>query len=159
MPNTPAMVGAGFTALCEETTLSETSFAWAKALFQTLGETAVLPERLFDAVVALTAAAQPMCLSFRGHGGRGRGAGHSTRACLPGGRAGGAGLGQDGAGYGQAHRPAQGHGVLAGGTTIDAVASLERDGFRSAVIDAMLACAEKSRRMAEPRKRSSKEPV
>ena len=36
------------------------------------------------------------------------------------------------------------------GTTIDAVASLEQDGFRSAVIRAMTACAEKSRSMAQP---------
>jgi pyrroline-5-carboxylate reductase len=31
------------------------------------------------------------------------------------------------------------------GTTIEAVAALEKDGFRSAVIDAMRACMEKSR--------------
>jgi len=35
-----------------------------------------------------------------------------------------------------------------GGTTIEAVASLEKDGFRGAVIDAVRACAKKSRELA-----------
>jgi pyrroline-5-carboxylate reductase len=34
-----------------------------------------------------------------------------------------------------------------GGTTIEAVKTLEEEGFRSAVIKAMEACAEKSRKM------------
>ena len=38
------------------------------------------------------------------------------------------------------------------GTTIEAVASLEKSGFRGAVMDAMAACADKSRRMANPDK-------
>ena len=42
-----------------------------------------------------------------------------------------------------------------GGTTIEAVASLERDGFRSAVIDAMVACADKSKAMGQPKKPKS----
>ena len=37
------------------------------------------------------------------------------------------------------------------GTTIEAVAALERGGFRSAVIDAMTACAEKSKQMSQPK--------
>ena len=52
MPNTPALVGAGFTALCEENSFSKASLGWAKELFSTLGVVQVLPERLFDAVVA-----------------------------------------------------------------------------------------------------------
>ncbi|MCE5342336.1 MAG: pyrroline-5-carboxylate reductase, partial [Eubacteriales bacterium] len=42
-----------------------------------------------------------------------------------------------------------------GGTTIEAVASLERDGFRSAVIEAMLACARKSHQMSSETKPKS----
>ena len=36
-----------------------------------------------------------------------------------------------------------------GGTTIEAVAELERKGFRAAIIDAMAACARRSREMSE----------
>ena len=36
-----------------------------------------------------------------------------------------------------------------GGTTIEAVAALERCGFRNAILEAMKACAEKSREMSK----------
>ena len=36
-----------------------------------------------------------------------------------------------------------------GGTTIEAVEELERKGFRSAIMDAMKACADKSREMSK----------
>ena len=36
-----------------------------------------------------------------------------------------------------------------GGTTIEAVAELEKSGFRSAVMEAMKACAEKNRQMSQ----------
>lgn len=54
MPNTPALVGAGYTAICEEHTFNKAALAWAKELFSTLGMVQVLPERLFDAVVAVS---------------------------------------------------------------------------------------------------------
>ncbi len=54
MPNTPALVGEGYTALCEETTLSDQWLAWAKQLFDCLGKSDVVPERLFDAVIAVS---------------------------------------------------------------------------------------------------------
>lgn len=54
MPNTPALVGEGYTALCEETTLSGEWLNWAKQLFDCLGESTLVPERLFDAVIAVT---------------------------------------------------------------------------------------------------------
>lgn len=54
MPNTPALVGEGYTALCEETTLSADWHEWAKKLFDCLGESAMVPERLFDSVIAVT---------------------------------------------------------------------------------------------------------
>jgi len=54
MPNTPALVGEGYTALCEETTFSKEWLDWAKQLFDCLGTSAVVPERLFDAVIAVS---------------------------------------------------------------------------------------------------------
>lgn len=54
MPNTPALVGEGYTALCQETTLTNEWMDWAKQLFDCLGTSAVVPERLFDAVIAVS---------------------------------------------------------------------------------------------------------
>ena len=36
-----------------------------------------------------------------------------------------------------------------GGTTIEAVSSLEKNGFRASIIEAMKACADKSRKMSK----------
>ena len=149
MPNTPAMVGAGFTALCEQTTLTDESFAWAIKMFETLGEVAVLPETMFDAVIALTGSSpayvfvfieamadaavklgMPRALAYRAAAQAVMG---SAKMVLE-----------------TEEHPAKLKDMVCspGGTTIEAVASLERDGFRSAVIDAMVACADKSRAMA-----------
>ncbi len=54
MPNTPALVGEGYTALCEETTLNKEWLEWAQRLFDCLGTSALVPERLFDAVIAVS---------------------------------------------------------------------------------------------------------
>lgn len=54
MPNTPALVGEGYTALCAETTLTKEWMDWAQRLFDCLGTSAVVPERLFDAVIAVS---------------------------------------------------------------------------------------------------------
>ena len=53
MPNTPALVGEGMTALCDNTTFSKEDFNYAKGIFDSVGKTKVLPERLFDGVVGI----------------------------------------------------------------------------------------------------------
>ena len=54
MPNTPALVGEGMTALCDESTFSKEDFEFVKGIFDSIGKTRILPERLFDGVVALS---------------------------------------------------------------------------------------------------------
>ena len=54
MPNTPALVGEGMTALCDDTTFSQEDFEYAKGIFDAIGKTRVLPERLFDGVIAIS---------------------------------------------------------------------------------------------------------
>ena len=54
MPNTPALVGEGMTAICDNTTFSKEDFNYAKGIFDSVGKTKVLPERLFDGVVAVS---------------------------------------------------------------------------------------------------------
>ena len=156
MPNTPAMVGEGFTALCEQTTMTPESFAWAKALFETLGETAVLPETQFDAVVALTGSSPAYVFMFieamaDAAVALGLPRALSYRAAAQ------AVLGSAKMVLETGDHPGKLKDMVCspGGTTIEAVASLEKDGFRSAVIQAMRACADKSRRMGETNKPKS----
>lgn len=149
MPNTPAMVGEGYTALCKENTFDAESLAWAERLFGTLGQTQVFPENLFDAVIAVSGSSPAYAYLFLEAMADG-----AVKLGIP--RA-------------QAYRAAA-QAVLGaakmvletgehpgklkddvcspGGTTIAAVHALEQSGFRGSVMDAMEACAQKSRQMA-----------
>ncbi len=54
MPNTPALVGAGVSAVClDDTRLSETQKRQVQELFTAVGAVHVLPEALFDAFTAV----------------------------------------------------------------------------------------------------------
>ena len=153
MPNTPAMVGAGFTALCEQTTLDREAFAWASQLFDTLGEVAVLPESLFDAVIAVTGSSPAYVFMFieamaDGAVKLGMPRALAYRAAAQ------AVMGSAKMVLDTDEHPAKLKDMVCSpaGTTIEAVASLERSGFRSAVIDAMAACAQRSHAMSQPNK-------
>ncbi|NYF79957.1 pyrroline-5-carboxylate reductase [Granulicella arctica] len=54
MPNTPAMIGAGITALCGGRFVSEQQMAIAQRIFQTVGRTVVVDEKHMDAVTGLS---------------------------------------------------------------------------------------------------------
>jgi len=54
MPNTPALVGAGATALSPGEHATEADLAQAKALFDAIGMTVVVDEPLLDAVTGLS---------------------------------------------------------------------------------------------------------
>lgn len=55
MPNTPCAVGAGMTGLCAGRFATAAHLETARALFQAVGRTAVVDERLMDAVTGLSA--------------------------------------------------------------------------------------------------------
>lgn len=149
MPNTPALVGEGMTAICKETTFSEEDFYYAKGIFDSVGKTKVLPERLFDGVVAVSGSSPAyvyMLIEAM--------ADAAVREGIPRVFA-----------YEMAAQSVLGSALMVlssgthpaalkdavcspGGTTIEAVEELERHGFRAAVMDAMKACADKSREMS-----------
>jgi pyrroline-5-carboxylate reductase len=52
--NTPVLTGEGMTVLCEETSFSPDGMKWAEELFAALGTVRTLPERLLNAVVAVS---------------------------------------------------------------------------------------------------------
>jgi len=54
MPNTPAMVGAGATAICRGSFVSDEQLALAKNIFDTVGRTVVVDEKHMDAVTGLS---------------------------------------------------------------------------------------------------------
>lgn len=149
MPNTPALVGEGMTALCDESTFSKEDFDFVKGVFDAIGKTRILPERLFDGVVALSGSSPAyvyMMIEAM--------ADAAVREGIPRVHA-----------YEMAAQSVLGSALMVmstgthpaalkdavcspGGTTIEAVAELERKGFRSAIMDAMKVCADKSREMS-----------
>jgi len=149
MPNTPAMVGEGMTALCDDSTFTKDDFAFAKGIFDAVGRTVVLPEHLFDGVIAISGSSPAyvyMMIEAMADAG--------VKEGLPRSRA-----------YEMAAQSVLGSALMVlssgthpaglkdavcspGGTTIEAVEELERKGFRAAIMDAMRVCAEKSRQMS-----------
>ena len=150
MPNTPAMVGEGMTALCDDSNFSKEDFDFAKGIFDAVGRTIVLPERLFDGVIAISGSSPAyvfMMIEAMADAGVREGL---PRACA----------------YEMASQAVLGSALMVlssgthpaslkdavcspGGTTIEAVKELERKGFRGAIMDAMKACADKSREMSK----------
>lgn len=149
MPNTPAMVGEGMTAICDESTAKENDFDFVKGIFDALGKTVILPETLFDAATALSGSGPAYVYMFI--------EAMADAAVLE-------GIPRKKA-YEMAAQTVLGSALMVlstgnhpgelkdavcspGGTTIEAVASLEKNGLRSAVIDAIRVCADKSRKMS-----------
>lgn len=148
MPNTPALVGAGYTALCAETTLTPEELLWAKELFSAVGQVELVPERLFDAVIAVSGSSPAyifMLIEAMADGAVRLGMSRSMAIEA----AAQAVLGSAKMVLDTHQHPAvlKDQVCSPGGTTIEAVQALEQSGFRGAVMEAMNACAEKSRLM------------
>ena len=149
MPNTPALVGEGMTALCDESTFSREDFDFVKGIFDSIGKTRILPERLFDGVGALSGSSPAYVYVMIEAM-----ADAAVREGIPRVHA-----------YEMAAQSVLGSALMVlstgthpaalkdavcspGGTTIEALEELERKGFRAAIMDAMKACADKSREMS-----------
>jgi pyrroline-5-carboxylate reductase len=149
VPNTPALVRQGLTGLAWGEGIPAEQQLWVRQLFAQVGEVLDLPECQLDAFLALTssgpayvalvaeamadgavAAGLPRALALR--------LAHRTLA-------GTAALLQE-----QELHPAQLKDMVAspGGTTIAGLRQLERAGVRSALIEAVVAAAERSRQLA-----------
>ena len=150
MPNTPAMVGEGMTAMCEDATFSEEDFEFAKGIFNSVGRTVVVPERLFDGVIAISGSSPAyvyMMIEAMADAGVKEGLYRNTAYELAAQAVLGSALMVLQSGT---HPAALKDAVCSpGGTTIEAVEELERKGFRAAIMDAMKVCAQKSRDMTK----------
>ncbi|NLV58105.1 MAG: pyrroline-5-carboxylate reductase [Clostridiales bacterium] len=150
MPNTPAMVGEGYSALCQENTFDEGALSWAKQLFSTLGKVQEFPEKLFDAVIALTGSSPAYAYLFIEAMADG-----AVKLGMPRAEAyRGAAQAMLGAAKmvletGEHPGKLKDDVCSPGGTTIEAVYALEQCGFRGIVMNALEACARKSAKMAQ----------
>ena len=150
MPNTPAMVGEGMTAICDDTTFDADDFDFAKGIFEAVGRTVVLPEKLFDGVIAISGSSPAyvfMMIEAMADAGVREGIPRSYAYEMAAQTLLGSALMVLQSGT----HPAELKDAVCSpaGTTIEAVEMLERKGFRSAVMDAMKACADKSREMSK----------
>ena len=150
MPNTPALVGEGMTALCAENTLSEEDFAFVKGMFESVGRTAVVAEKLFDAVIAVSGSSPAyiyMLIEAMADAAVQEGMTRSMAIEM----AAQSVLGSALMVLSTGEHPAKLKDAVCspGGTTIDAVVQLETHGFRAAVMAAMDACAAKSKAMTK----------
>lgn len=149
MPNTPALVGRGMTALCETDALAEGERAAAEALFGCVGEYVWLDERYIDAVTGVSGSGPAyvyMFIDALALGGVRMGLARDTAMKLAVQTVlGAAEMVKSTAAHPDALRDAV---CSPAGTTIEAVRLLEERGLRSAVMDAVICCAEKSRDMA-----------
>lgn len=148
MPNTPATVGEGMTALCRSGSVPDGSFAEVRSLFQGIGRAVEIPESMMDAVTGLSGSGPAYVFLF-------------IEALADGAVAEGMPRTQA---YEFAAQTVLGAAKMVlesgqhpgelkdavcspGGTTIEAVRSLEENGFRSTVMNAVIAAAEKSKVM------------
>ncbi len=145
MPNTPAMVGEGMCVFEADDTLKSDERAFAFSLFNAIGKTETVKEELIPAVVGVSGSGPAYAYLF-------------IEALADGGVR--AGLPRDKA-YELAAQTLLGSAKMVlstgkhpgalkdavcspGGTTIEAVAALEENGFRGAVLEAVRACVNKA---------------
>jgi len=148
MPNTPAMAGAGITAACPNANVSSEEFELVMTVLRTFGAAERIDESLFDAVVAVSGSSPAYVFMFIEAM-----ADAAVKAGMPRKQAytfaAQAVMGSAKLMLETGKHPAELKDMVCSpaGTTIEAVAQLEAHGFRSAVMEAMTACATKSKQM------------
>lgn len=148
MPNTPALIGKGVTALSFDENVTETEMV--VDIFNSVGITEIVNEGLMDAVVAASGSSPAyVYMLIEAMADAAVSAGLSRDKAYKMCAAAVAGSAEMVMKTGKHPGELKDMVCSPGGTTIDAVASLERDGFRSAVIKAMEVCAEKAKKLTK----------
>lgn len=148
MPNTPALVGAGITAVCPNQNVTDAELATVISILNTFGKTEQIEEALFDAIVAVSGSSPAyifMLIEAMADAAVMQGLTRKQAYLF----AAQAVFGSAKMVLETAKHPAELKDTVCspGGTTIEAIAVLEKQGFRAAVIDAMTTCAQKSKQM------------
>ncbi|MBP3192645.1 pyrroline-5-carboxylate reductase [Natronogracilivirga saccharolytica] len=148
MPNTPSEIGAGMTVLASGNQTNGDHIAFAKALFDTVGETTVLDEKYFDAVTGLSASGPAfiyMVIEALAEGGVKCGLPRDvsttlvTQACL--------GAARMVAETGQHPAILKDHVTTPAGCTIDGLLKLEEGGLRVTMIKAVDEAARRAKEL------------
>ncbi len=148
MPNTPALVGEGMTAMCPNEHMEKEETEYVKRLLESFGRVEVVPERLMDVVVSVSGSSPAYVFMMieamadaAVSGGMPRTQAYQFAAQAV---------------YGSAKmvletgkHPGELKDMVCSpaGTTIEAVRTLEEMGFRSSIIEAMKVCEEVSRNL------------
>lgn len=150
MPNTPALVLAGATAISRGSQADEEDLALTRRIFDLVGTTCVVDEKLMDAVTGVSGSGPAYVLTFieaLSDAGVKHGLSREVATALAAQTV-----------YGTAkllletrEHPAvlKGNVASPGGTTIAAMHSLDRDGFRAATMNAVEVCVAKSKELGE----------
>ncbi|ERI92635.1 pyrroline-5-carboxylate reductase [Clostridiales bacterium oral taxon 876 str. F0540] len=150
MPNTPAMVGEGISAICYNDMVSEEELNDVVRLFESFGKAELISEQLMDAVPAVSGSSPAYVYMFIEALADG-----AVRDGIPRAKA-----------YNMAAQAVFGAAKMVletgihpgqlkdnvcspGGTTIEAVYSLEKNNFRGTIMEAMKACTDKNLAMTK----------
>lgn len=150
MPNTPALVGASMSALCKNERITEEEIAEIQSIFNSFGESEIVSESLIDAVVGVSGSSPAyvyMLIEAMADAAVADGMPRAQAYKF----AAQAVLGSAKMVLETGKHPGELKDAVCspGGTTIEAVAVLEKNGFRSAVIEAQRACVKKSIEMSK----------
>lgn len=150
MPNTPAIVGAGITAIAAGSRVEAGHLQQAEQILSAVGQVVQVPENLIDAVTGVSGSGPAyvaIMIEALADGGVAAGLPRSVSMQL----ALQTVLGTAQLLVDSQLHPAQLKDRVAspGGTTIAAVAALERAGFRSSLIEAVLAAAQRSKELGQ----------
>lgn len=148
MPNTPLLVGEGMSVLSPDEGVTQEETLMVQKLFAASGRVSVLPERLLDAVTAASGSSPAyVFMMIEAMADAAVKGGIARSEAIP--LCAQAVLGSAKMVLETKLHPAVLKDMVCspGGTTIEAVSRLEEHGFRSAVMDAMEACEEKSREL------------
>ena len=148
MPNTPAMVQEGMTAACPNDYVNQEELEMVCSILKGFGEVEVVPEKMIDAVVAVSGSSPAyvfMMIEAMADAAVAEGMPRNQAYKF----AAKAVMGSAKMVLETGKHPGELKDMVCspGGTTIEAVKVLEETGFRGALMDAMEACAEKSRNL------------
>lgn len=148
MPNTPAMVGEGMTVVCCNRNVEQGELERVLGLLGGFGRAEQIPERLMDAAVSVGSSSPAYVFLFieaMADAAVADGIPRDTAYRF----AAQAVLGSAKLVLETGKHPGELKDMVCspGGTTIEAVRSLEKNGFRGSVMEAMRACTEKAKRM------------
>lgn len=150
MPNTPAMVNEGMSAICPNERITPDELAEVCAIFSSFGKAEVVTEAMLDIVTGVSGSSPAyiyMLIEAMADaavaGGMPRKQAYTFVAQAV--------LGSAKMVLETGKHPGELKDMVCtpGGTTIDAVVELEKQGFRQAVMSAVKVCADKSKKMSE----------